>query len=188
MIAPLSLRGVTSTLEVYKLSLQEWTSGEGIRVDLTDRDLDWDPSSNLFKEQEEAIVNCHGDIIGQDRMGRSLVINSVSSSLTTFMADTSHPHNMASLLRDRVQVGAFSSTGTGGTTQGKGVDAPTLAQRWRISQGQASATVRVTTQRGVRDVTNPALSRRFPTNDKMLRYDRLPHDLFSDTMFAGTVS
>ena len=40
MIAPLSLRGVTSILDVYKPSMQEWTSGEGIRVDLTDRDLD----------------------------------------------------------------------------------------------------------------------------------------------------
>ncbi len=43
-------------------------------------------------------------------------------------------------------------------------------------------------QRGVRTCLNPTLSRRFPTNDRMLRYKRLPHTVFTDTMFASTVS
>jgi len=47
----------------------------------------------------------------------------------------------------------------------------------------------MTTQRGVRTCLNPALSRRFPTNDRMLRYKRLPHTVFfTDTMFASTTS
>jgi hypothetical protein len=46
----------------------------------------------------------------------------------------------------------------------------------------------MTTQCGVRTCLNPTLSRRYPTNDRMLRYPRLPHPLFTDTMFAGTVS
>ena len=46
----------------------------------------------------------------------------------------------------------------------------------------------MTTQRGVRICCNPTLSRRFPTNDRMLRYKRLPHTMFTDTIFASTAS
>ena len=34
----------------------------------------------------------------------------------------------------------------------------------------------------------PYLSRRFPNNDLMLRYDHFPHAFFSDTFIAGSVS
>ena len=33
-----------------------------------------------------------------------------------------------------------------------------------------------------------SLSRRYSTNDRMLRYNRLPHPVFSDTMQAGILS
>ena len=32
------------------------------------------------------------------------------------------------------------------------------------------------------------MSRQYPTNDHILRYSRLPHPLFTDTMISGTVS
>ncbi|KAL7526268.1 LOW QUALITY PROTEIN: hypothetical protein ACHAXR_003858, partial [Thalassiosira sp. AJA248-18] len=70
----------------------------------------------------------------------------------------------------------------------KGVDASTLAHRWLIPHNCAKNTVRKTTQRGVRHVVNPTLSRRYPTNDRWHRYGRLPHTVFTDTMFAGTPS
>jgi len=37
-------------------------------------------------------------------------------------------------------------------------------------------------------VANPSIMRRFPTNDRMLRYNRLPHSMFTNTLLAGTVS
>ena len=37
-------------------------------------------------------------------------------------------------------------------------------------------------------MTNPSIMRRFPTNDRMLRYSRLPHPLFTDTLLAVTAS
>ena len=46
----------------------------------------------------------------------------------------------------------------------------------------------VTTQRGVRHVANPSIMRRFPTNYRMMRYNRLPHPIFIDTLLAGTAS
>ncbi len=41
-------------------------------------------------------------------------------------------------------------------------------------------------QRGVRTIANPALSRCFRTNDRMLRYRHLRHLVFTDTMFSNT--
>ena len=63
-----------------------------------------------------------------------------------------------------------------------------LAKRWNIPIDQAKNTVRVTTQRGVRHVANPSIMRRFLTNDQMLRYNRLPHSMFTDTLLADTAS
>ena len=55
------------------------------------------------------------------------------------------------------------------TSQRKMVDAPTLTKRWNIPIDRSKNTVSVTTQRGVRHVANPSITRRFPTNDCMLR-------------------
>ena len=74
------------------------------------------------------------------------------------------------------------------TSQRKMVDAPTLAKRWNIPIYKAKNTVRVTTQRGVRYVAYPSIMRRFPTNDHMLRYNRLTHTMFTDKLLAGTAS
>ena len=49
-------------------------------------------------------------------------------------------------------------------------------------------TVKVTFRRGVRTCLRPNMSRMYPTNDRMLRYNRLPHPVFSDTMQAGVIS
>ena len=68
------------------------------------------------------------------------------------------------------------------------VDAPTLAKIWNIPIDRAKNTVLSKTQRGVRHVTNPSIMRRFPTNDCMMRYNRLPHPMFTDALLAGTTS
>jgi hypothetical protein len=46
----------------------------------------------------------------------------------------------------------------------------------------------MTMQRGVWTCLNPTLSRRFPTNDQMLQYKHVLHTMFSDTLFAGSIS
>jgi hypothetical protein len=57
-----------------------------------------------------------------------------------------------------------------------------------IAPERAKKTVQSTTQCGVCTCLNPTLARRFLTNDRMLRYKRLPHRTFTDTLFAGTPS
>ena len=70
----------------------------------------------------------------------------------------------------------------------KPIDHMTLAKRWCIAPDRAKLTIDNTMQRGVRTCLYPDLSRRFDTNDRMLRYTRLRHILYSDTMFAATKS
>ena len=74
------------------------------------------------------------------------------------------------------------------TSQRKIVDALTLAKRWNIPLDIAKTTVLATTQWGVRHVTNPLIMRRFPTNERMVRYNRLPYPLSTDTLLSGTAS
>jgi hypothetical protein len=57
-----------------------------------------------------------------------------------------------------------------------------------ISPERAKQTVVMTTQRGVRTCLNPTLSQRFLTNDRMLWYKHVLHTMFSDMLFAGSVS
>jgi hypothetical protein len=64
----------------------------------------------------------------------------------------------------------------------------TLAGRWMIAPDCAKKTVQWTTQWGVRTCLNPTLAQQLPTNNRMLRYKRLPHTIFTDMLFAGIPS
>ena len=63
-----------------------------------------------------------------------------------------------------------------------------LAKNWGIGLDAARRTVEATTQKGVRMILHPTLSRRFRTNDQQLRYRRLSHDMFTDMLEAHTRS
>jgi hypothetical protein len=61
-----------------------------------------------------------------------------------------------------------------------------LAKNWCIPLDSAKQTLKVTTQRGIRTIANPSLSRRFRTNDRQLRYRRLRCNMYTDTLDAKT--
>jgi len=81
-----------------------------------------------------------------------------------------------------------SSLGNLYSMKKKQIDSVTLAGRWNIDHKKAQKTVTLTTQWDVRSTLHPSLSRRYPTNDQMLRYNQLPHPMFTDTLKAGTKS
>ena len=91
------------------------------------------------------------------------------------------------MLEKKVQVSDIQY-GNLKSKQGKAVDALDLTKQWMISSDRANNKFRKTTQRGIRTVMNPQISRQYLTNDFMLRYPRLPHPLFTDTMIVGSVS
>ena len=61
-------------------------------------------------------------------------------------------------------------------------------KRWRRGFETAKQTIKATTQRGIRNVANPSLSRRFRTNDRQMRYNKLNANIFTDTLYAKTKS
>ena len=66
--------------------------------------------------------------------------------------------------------------------QGKAEVAPyDLAKRQNIGLETARRTLLMTTQRGLITSPNPLLSQWYSTNDRMLKYRRLPVDSFTDT-------
>ena len=73
-------------------------------------------------------------------------------------------------------------------TPGKQLDAEHLSRNLGIDLHAARRTMQATTQRGIRRLLHPTLSRRFRTNDRQLRYRRLPIDCFTDTLISNTKS
>ena len=68
----------------------------------------------------------------------------------------------------------------------KGVTAEHLSKFWRISDEAAQQTLDVTTQLN-KQYVNASLSRRFGTNDQMLRYKRISSLFYTDTFFSSKV-
>jgi hypothetical protein len=61
-----------------------------------------------------------------------------------------------------------------------------LATNWGIVIEVTKRTRLVNTQRGVKQMIHPSLTKRFKTNDRQMRYLRLPVTCFTDTMFSNT--
>jgi hypothetical protein len=58
-----------------------------------------------------------------------------------------------------------------------GVDAATLANKWGIGIEAAKRMRLVTTQRGIRRMIHPSLTKQYKTNDRQLRYRHLQFSL-----------
>ena len=102
--------------------------------------------------------------------------NSVLRGVSCTLDDKSFIKDMKS----RVQVSSVSSS-----AKKPKINPATLAKKWGIGLDVAQNTIKKTTQRGVRTVLHPTLSRRFRTNDRQLRYKRLTPNMFSDTLFQA---
>ena len=74
----------------------------------------------------------------------------------------------------------FASTAATHAERPKGVNKELLMKVWRIPENEARRTLQVTTQLNHQDADSN-LSRRFGTNDRMLRYRRINSLFYSDT-------
>jgi hypothetical protein len=172
------------------MTINEFNSHDHLRLHLTSETLTWDPRTDLYEKQENAIMDYSGNIVRDAAVrGPNLILNELHS-LTTDLADLTHDCNFRQVLTAHIVVSSVDSSLSGHVRSRKTapIDFMTLASRWMIAPDHAKETVQRTTQRGVRTCLNPTLARQFPTNDQMLCYMRLPHTTFTDTMFAGTPS
>jgi hypothetical protein len=69
-----------------------------------------------------------------------------------------------------------------------GVDAATLAKNWGIGLEAAKRTRLVTTQRGIRRMIHPSLTKIYKMNGRQLRYHRLPVTMYTYTMYSTILS
>ena len=187
LIIPLQLKGVTSYFPVRKPSIGEFEDPEIPHINITASAPPWEPSQSSYAEQEAAMTDFGGNVVERETMARGRrIINSVSVTTCADIdaIDFTDDDNFAEALQSKVKVVARVGT----SRSRHAVDSELLARRWMISPEAAARTVKSTTQRGIRTVLHPSLSRRFRTNDRGLRYNRLRHTMFTDTLKAGTIS
>jgi hypothetical protein len=190
VILPLILRRVTLLLNVRSMTIDEFNSHDHLRLHLTSETLTRDPTTNLYEQQENAMMDYSGNIIRDAAVrGPNLILYELQS-LTTDLADLMHDCNFHQVLTAHVVLSSINSSLNGHVRSCKTapIDFMTLAGWWMIAPDCAKETVQRTTQWGVCTCLNPTLAQQFPTNDRMLHYKRLPHTTFTDTMFAGTPS
>ena len=107
-----------------------------------------------------------GNIITRETMARGRkIINSIS--VTTYAdidtIDFTDDDNFANALQANAHVGRV-----GISKKRHAIDYEMLAKRWNIDIKTATRTIKNTTQRGIRIILHPSLSRQFRTNDRGL--------------------
>ena len=212
-IIPLQLEGVVSYFEYALPTSAEFEDPEIPHLELTAESPAWNPYDKDFAQLEESYLDWRGHVIsvarsdsprGMTEMGWLLAdadqgeephwkLSPVSLQYETDITDDENFGVALEATRQVMLVRTNLSPETydicqvrTGKRQGA-VDYDTLAHRWQIPLHKARNTVQRTTQRGVRTVLHPTLSRHFRTNDRMLRYRRLPCNLYSNTMFCRKV-
>ena len=197
---PLRLRGVTSTICVTTPTHEECQTLP--RTNLTNQDLTWDPHNEDFSTQENKFLNHFGEFNppGDQQGKRSAKRQILSAAALNSLQEAVHMNGCSDatlnsvefILNDKcflemiITNRTLMSTETSKRTSS--LKPEHLASKWNISIGQAEDTIKVTTQQAVRHIANPALSRRFKTNVRLLRYNRLPHTVFTDTMISTVKS
>jgi hypothetical protein len=177
VILPLILRGMTLLLNVRSTTINEFDRHDYLRLHLTSETLTWDPTTDLYEKQENAMMNYSGNIVRDAAVkGPKLILNELQS-LITDLAYQTHDCNFHQVLTAPVVMSSINASLSGHVRLCKTVpiDCMTLAGRWMIAPDRAKKTVQWTMQQGVRTCLNPTLARRFPTNDQMLHYKRLLH-------------
>ena len=212
LIIPLQLHGVTSYFPTFKPILEEWEAAQetDLHVELTSESPEWDPHSPSFQQQEESFLEhlddrqeylrrrprsvfslSHYDEVRFDDLFLSLknqrnvlaVRSDIDSLATKFRGQNDMPTlEIFNLGEHQRYVMALTSVAK------PRVDPKLLAKRWNIGLDSARLTLEKTTQQVIRTVSDPSLSRRFRTNDRMLRYRRLPLPLFTDTLITKVKS
>ena len=143
------------------------------QLSLTSDSLIWDPTKTHYSNQEAAMTVYSGNVVRCAAVrGHAgiFAINSLSS-LSSDLVDVTDDKNFHQVLTSKVMISSFDTSLNGHIRLRNiaPIDPQTLAARWMISPDRAKRTVVMTTQRGVRTCLNPTLSRRFPTNDRVLR-------------------
>ena len=187
----LSLQGVTSYFPTRKPTSKEYESEDNAKYELTYETPEWNPHCADFAASEERCTDSSGRLREpwEATAGERNVFVSSTSVSKTLPEPWEEASNLLQDLQRNVNVSNVrSAAGVATSTKRNKVDPEELSSKWGIGISAAKRTLKVTTQRGIRTVLHPSLSRRFRTNDRQLRYRRLRCDVFTDTLITNVIS
>jgi hypothetical protein len=147
VILPLTLRGVMSLLNVRSVTIDEFNSHDYLRLHLTSETLTWDPTTDLYEQQEHAMMDYSGNNVRDAAVrGPKLILNELQS-LTTDLADLTHDCNFHWVLISHIIVSSVNASLSGHVQSRKTmpIDFMTLAGQWMIAPDYAKKTVQRTT-------------------------------------------
>ena len=198
---PLSIRGVISYFPSRKPTRQEWEASDLSRqLELTAEAPEWDPTTSHFEEQENNMLEPNGKLRDKP-IGWST--ERVVAAMHSIPQHEPIDYHFGQALKQAVRVvssvqarridsrsamKAVPIKAVKSSAKTYPITAKQLTRNWGISLKRAEATIEATTQHGVRTLLHPTLSRRFRTNDRQLRYRRLSHEMFTDTLESRVVS
>jgi hypothetical protein len=147
VILPLTLKEVTLVLNVRSTTIDEYNSHDHLRLPLTSETLTWDPPTDLYEKQENAMMDYSGNIVRDPAVrGPNLILNELHF-LTADLADLTHDCNFHQVLTAHIIVSSVNSSLSGQVQSCKValIDFMTLAGWWMIAPDRAKETVQRTT-------------------------------------------
>jgi len=213
---PFQLEGIISYIPTRLPSSEELINNEGSYLLLTPNMQNWDPHTKIYSEQEYNMVDYNGNIKRKDDRPKTIYhhisstnqlnTNEIINEIRDVREDPiSSPHHFIAsvskldiiddpILEDDIEHilnDDFTTSTISGvhTSNKRGKLKPVeLAETLNIPLEMARRTLKATTQLALRSSENPSLTRKYRTNDRMLRYPRVYTKVFMDTMFASTKS
>jgi hypothetical protein len=202
LLTPLELHGVVSCFPTFKPTQLEFETCD--RYELTYESPEYDPSATTFNYQEAGMmdswvnIKVSGDCHPKRRQVCYLRQKEEEiKHLSSKYSDTSAKLQDLSAVRDDRTLFAelddnnfnFNVSLIKSEMRDKGgIDSSTLAKNRGIGIEAVKRTRLVTTQRGIRRMVHPSLTKRYNTNDRQLRYRRLPVTMYTATMYSTILS
>jgi hypothetical protein len=188
---PLYLRGIISYLPTRAPDDDDMY--KHLHYNLTPPTSNWDPHTDSYANQEASMTNHQGEII--ERKLNATQNNTIAAS--TILDDGYAQVQICSVLQSispSLNISTFAASiddnrfhiNSIKSGKRKGITAKELSHLWRISPTIAQITLESTTQYCLRSAEHPSLSRRYKSNDRMLRYSRISSPLFMDTFFCDS--
>jgi hypothetical protein len=201
-IIPLELHGVVSCFPTFKPTQLEFETCD--RYELTYEYPEYDPSATTFHDKKSSMMDSWGNIkVSGDCHPKRCHVCSLHQKeaeiklLSSNYSDTSAKlQDLSPLLDDGTLLAELDDNNLNlnislvksEMRDKAGVDTATLANNWGIGIEAAKRTRIVTTQRGIRRMIHPSLTKRYNTNYRQLRYLRLPVTMYTDTMYSTILS
>jgi hypothetical protein len=202
LVIPLELHGVVSCFPTFKPIQLEFETSD--RYELTYESPEYDPYATTFHDKEAGMMESWGNLkVSGDFYPKRCQVCSLRHKeaevklLSSKYSDTSAKlQDLSPVLDDGTLLEELENTTTNlnlslvkyEMRDNAGVDAATLANNWGIGIEASKRTRPVTTQRGTRRMIHPSLTKWSKTNDRQLRYRRLPVTMYTDTIYSKILS